>query len=370
MSASLPTLALRVAVIRRQAQALITSLATASVQRAFTMIEWDENKHPRGPNGKFIGGAGLQAERDAFHLGRAKAHFARATQGLSETEAAKRDAHFTYRYRTDEALRGVTAVARMQRIMQQRAQAGAAETAHDPIEAHRLAYLRQAYATALERTDLPDETRMRLMRESSVIDRYLQRLDTPGDATRLPAAEKAAIDAQLAQTLAKERTNAEAVTPATPTAPITSTSTPLPIYDVTRTITLLGVERPDVTGVGGHTGYNEATFAAFWRHISGNPRSAIDARIVLAPQVDLPRKNKLAEQARRDSSPIYKTMMEKGEVSWDGKDGHTYLLRRRYNLLTQLVNYDLFVDGKTQPSPYANLQWQNQQAYDLIQQFS
>jgi hypothetical protein len=114
---SLSTLALRVADITRQATALITTLAVAAVQRAFTMIEWDEGKHPRGPNGKFIGGAGLQAEREAYHAGRAIEHFKSLAKHMNETEYTKAMASFHLKTRQGQDIVGLPALGQHQRTM-------------------------------------------------------------------------------------------------------------------------------------------------------------------------------------------------------------------------------------------------------------
>ena len=209
MPTSLPTLALRIADITRQATALIVALVTADIQRSWAMVEWDENLHPRGSNGKFIGGSGLQAEREAYHAEHAIARFNKAAdamhlQGALREHAAKA---FHLLLHNGQDIQSIAALHAHHEAMTRQAAEQARWDTRDREESHRLVYLRTKYASALKfDTTLSAYSRGRLQREIDIIDRYLARMWIPAPVRlRLPADQKASIRAQVQQGIAADR---------------------------------------------------------------------------------------------------------------------------------------------------------------------
>lgn len=350
---SLPSLALRVAVIRRQAQVLITSLAQTTVQRAFNQLEWDENLHPRGAHGRFIGTGGMQAEREAHHLEHAMKAFERKMSGMSEAERQRAEAALTWRGHT-----GKHAILAHHSALRHAADAAARALLHDTESLHELRLLRNEYHLRLAQDTLPDASRQRLQREIAVMDRLLARANiaTSGPA-RVPDEEARAIRRQIDQGL-KQETPPPTQTTTTHHGPLATGAIPIETTDA------LGVSPPTAEELAAmrERGGTQATYAREWAQfrlrLQREPRSAIGDGAYLAPRPHVTDRGAAAdtERERRSESALYRTLMEQGEVTFTNRYGQTLTLRRRWNLTRQQVVYDLFVGNNTKPaSGYANL---------------
>ena len=62
---------IRLTILRLRVADLQRWMRLPTLTRAFNQLSWDENLHPRGAGGKFIGGAGLSTAREAQHLEKA-----------------------------------------------------------------------------------------------------------------------------------------------------------------------------------------------------------------------------------------------------------------------------------------------------------
>jgi hypothetical protein len=371
----LATLAHQVATIQRQATALITSRALATIQRAWDVITWNENLHPRGPNGRFIGGAGLQAERELFHMGRAFKAFQAQTEHLSDAAHHAAEAKVAWRGTT-----GLKAVQTRQGVLRQQADTEARTLPLDAATIQQLRYLRDQYRLIALQANRPPATVRRMQDEAAVIDRYLKRAGVPlTETTPVSPATLAGIRQQIDTGLAKEAT----VVPPAPeqaatAAPGLVTSARTPRTLGTSTTPALGLTPPTTEELAAHreqsgtTGMLAQRWPQFWRGIRNNPRSAIGDGAILAPQPTSLARQPVAEGERRAASPIYRRLMEDGEVTFRTHDGQMLTMRHRYHLGSQYLVYDVFVGNATQPAKgYGTLtrtRWTNQDAFDFIEQ--
>jgi hypothetical protein len=203
---SLSLLAQRVADLRRQLTATLTTLAEATLIRAFNALEWDENQHPRGANGKFIGGDGLHAERELAHLNHGLKTFDARTKTLDPAVVQQAKERMTWR----GGYKGYRDV-RMQATTDliTKAENGARSTAVDRMDLMRLAYLRNLYLRAAAKATISAAAKARLRDEVAIIDRYTKRfgrLLKPTDAMKLPADERTILDAQVHDAIARDAT--------------------------------------------------------------------------------------------------------------------------------------------------------------------
>lgn len=365
------TLAMRVAQLQRRVAAYITSIATAQIQRAWNQLEWDENQHPRGPNGRFIGGSGLRAEREAYHLGHALKGFERQHEHSSPEERKAAADRLTWRGHT-----GLKAIQAHLGELRHQAQDGVHALA--PHDLALLQHLRQVYLERTVQANIPTATQKRIGREIAVIDRYLKQHDGPLPTPAISKAEDALIRQQVAEGIAKEaQMQPPKIQGATPAQNL--------VTSVPQTPTIAGMPRttspaPGLTPLtdadlaamrekGGGTPILAREWPRFWRMVQGNPRSKIGDGAILAPAPLLNRKDAMAEMARRNSDPLYKALMETGEVTFQAKDGESLTVRRRWHLGSQKALYELFSGDNREPYPAFTKSMVNAQSvYDFLEQ--
>jgi hypothetical protein len=180
---ALDALRMRVAAVTRQSAAY-QSLLLPSFTRLFNQLEWDEGLHPRGANGKFIGGSGLQAEREAHHLSAALKAFDAAAKTAPIEEVADRKARMTWR-----GVKGYAAIKVHLANLQAHAKLKGSTLAHRPADLVALNDLHQYYQRRLTqkpghveqgqstvaKASLKDNpnAKSRLMREMAIIERHM-----------------------------------------------------------------------------------------------------------------------------------------------------------------------------------------------------
>ena len=172
------TMQMRLAILRLRVADLQRWMQLPTLTRAFNQLEWDENLHPRGAGGKFVGGAGLAKALEVVHLEKAlKGLDIWAKTQSAETVAAAK-ARITWR-----GVKGYDALqARLGHLRYDAMQLGKAAQHANPSHTRELLELREYYRRRQIGAHMNPAAFERMSRTVKALDQHLTDLGEKPDA--------------------------------------------------------------------------------------------------------------------------------------------------------------------------------------------